>query len=176
MKLICAWCRNEIIHEPAINEEGISHGICESCREYFFSSQGPPTFDSFLDMLPVPVVVVDDNVKVVAANDMACSLMGKGCDELVGRNLGDAIECCYARLPEGCGRSVHCRSCTIRMTVLDTFRTGRSHYEVPAYHDLCFYDSVRNISFLISTEKSGDFVFLKIRQVKPEECEQGKAA
>ena len=176
MKLVCAWCGNEIPRETGIEEEGVSHGICEACRDYFFSSQGPPNFDCFLDKLAVPVIVVDDEVKIVAANNIACRQLGKRCSELNGISFGDAIECCYARLPGGCGRTVHCRSCTVRITVLDTFRTGQSHYEVPAYHDLSFYNKVRSISYLISTEKSGDYVYLKIHEVNSEECEQGKAA
>lgn len=176
MKKLCAWCRNEIIQESEAEGEGISHGICDSCRDYFFSPQGPPTFDGFLDMLSVPVIVVDESVKVVTANNKACNLLGKSCQDLKGINFGDAIECAYARLPEGCGRLVHCRSCAVRLTVLDTFKTGRSHYDVPAYHDLCFYQRERNVCYLISTEKSGDFVYLKIIEINKGEFEQVKAA
>jgi len=166
MKRICAWCSKEILPESVMEEEGVTHGICESCRDYFFSPQGPPTFSGFLDMLSVPVVVVDEEVKVVAANEKARQFLGKSAGEITGKNLGDAIECSYARLPEGCGRSVHCRSCAVRMAVLDTFLTGESHYDVPAYDDLSFYKKDRSIKFLISTEKSGDYVYLRIHEVK----------
>jgi hypothetical protein len=176
MKIVCAWCSNEIYQESGIEGEGISHGICESCREYFFSDKGPPSFVGFLDMLSVPVIVLDEEVRVVAANDKATKLLGKSYENINGVCYGDAIECSYARLPEGCGRSVHCRSCAVRLTVLDTFMTGRSHYDVPAYHDLSFYKSERNICYLISTEKSGDFVYLRIHEIKLGVCRQGKAA
>ena len=174
MKKVCAWCRKEILPESVTEEEGISHGICETCRDYFFSPQGPPTFASFLDLLSVPVIVVDEEVKVAAANEKARQLLEKSAAEIKGIRFGDAIECPYARLPEGCGRSVHCRSCAVRKTVLDTYLTGQSHYDVPAYHDLCFHKKQRSINFSISTEKSGEFVYLRILEVKVGECDRDK--
>jgi hypothetical protein len=47
---------------------------------------------------------------------------------------------------------------------------------VQAYKDVSFDGGIRNISFLISTVKSGEFVYLKIHEIKGEESEQEKAA
>jgi PAS domain-containing protein len=176
MKKVCAWCNKQLSQDVGQSDDMISHGICNDCRDYFFSPQGPPSFAKFLDMLDVPVLVVDDDVKVVAANEKARSLLGKSSDDLADMYLGEAIECPYARLPGGCGSTVHCRSCAIRLTVLDTYLTGRSNYDVQAYKDVCFDGGTRNISFLISTVKSGEFVYLKIHEIKGDEREQEKAA
>lgn len=160
---VCSWCKMEISEDPGPGDGRISHGICPECKEYFYPLNGkPPTFEMFLDRLAVPVLVVDDNVRVVAASTRACALLGKEEQEFMGKLGGDAVECAYARLPEGCGRTMHCKSCTIRLTVLDTYGTGRCHYDVPAYLDTQNTDGVCTSHFLITTAKSGEFVLLKI--------------
>jgi hypothetical protein len=168
MKTICAWCNKEISADSGQADGMISHGICLECQDYFFPPHGPRSFSEFLDLLPVPVLVVDDDVKLISTNKKARRLLAKKASKIRGLHLGDALECPYARLPGGCGKAVHCRSCTVRLTVHDTYMTGRSHYDVPAYQDICFDREVKNICFLISTEKSGEFVFLKIHEVKYE--------
>jgi PAS domain-containing protein len=172
MKQICAWCNREISADSGQSDNEISHGICEECRDYFFPRDGPPTLGEFLDMLPVPVLVVDYEVKVISANDKALKLLGKESGKIAGMYAGEAVECPYARLAEGCGTTVHCRSCAIRLNVLDTYRTGQSHYDVPAYQDVSFSRRDKDISFFISTWKTGEFVLLRIHEVKGKDCEQ----
>lgn len=173
MKYVCAWCNREISADSCGQSDNvISHGICEECRDYFFPRAGPPTLGEFLDMLPVPLLVVDYDVKVIAANDKALKLLGKEAGKIEGMYGGEAMECPYARLAEGCGTTVHCRSCAIRLNVLDTYTTGQSHYDVPAYQDVCFSKRDKNICFYISTWKTGEFVLLRIHEVKGKEYEQ----
>jgi hypothetical protein len=116
--------------------------------------------------------VVDEEIRLVAANKKASRLLGKKVAKIKGMHFGEAIECPYARLPGGCGQAVHCRSCTVRLTTQDTYITGQSHYDIPAYQDICFADEEKKICFLISTEKSGDFVFVKINEVNEKVSKQ----
>lgn len=170
MKKVCAWCGVELAPDAEGNGK-VSHGICQQCRWYFFPPGGGRTFRRFLDLLPVPVVVVDDDVRVVVANSRACSLLGKEPAEIEGGYGGEALECAYARLPEGCGKTVHCRSCTVRLTVLDTFATGQSHYDVPACMDIRTAGGDTRVAFLITTEKSGELVLLKIVAARNEQTQ-----
>jgi PAS domain-containing protein len=174
MITICAWCNKEISADSGQPDGMISHGICLECQDYFFPLKGSRSFAEFLDLLPVPVLVVDDDVRIITANKKARRLLGKKTVRIKGLRFGEAIMCPYARLPGGCGQTVHCRSCTVRLTIHDTYTTGQSHYNVPAYQDICFDSKVKNISVLISTEKSGEFVFVKIHEIKGEKCEQEK--
>ena len=167
MKNICAWCERELSADSGPPDGLVSHGICTECRDYFFPRRGgPPSFRAFLDRLSVPVLVVDDDVKVVLANGKACALLGKEPEEVEGRYGGEAVECAYARLPGGCGKTLHCKSCTIRKTVLDTHATGEGHYDVPAYQDKLTVHGGEKVRYGITTEKSGGFVFLKVVMVE----------
>lgn len=172
MKTICAWCNKEISGDDGQPDGMISHGICTECQDYFFPPGGPRSFTDFLDLLPVPVLVVDDDAKLIGANKRAAGLLGKDAARIKGKQFGEAIECPYAKLPGGCGQTMHCRSCTVRLTVHDTYTTGLGHYDVPAYQDICFAREVKTVCYLISTEKSGEFVFLNIHDVKDKKCEQ----
>ena len=78
---------------------------------------------------------------------------------------GVALECAYARLPEGCGKTVHCVTCTIRNTVTSTIQSKVLHTDVPA--KLRHEDN--EIAMYLSTEIIGSCVCVKIKMVEPDE-------
>ena len=167
MKVICAWCRQELETDHQIaGDPGseISHGICPSCKDYFLSGRRP-TLDEFLNRLAVPVLVVDAQGVILLANQHALDILGKDLNKVQGYKGGDAMECGYARLPGGCGKTEHCKACTIRNSVMETSNTGQSLLRVPAYLNRRTDDGTVRIKFLISTQKVDDMVLLRIDQV-----------
>jgi hypothetical protein len=71
----------------------------------------------------------------------------------------------YAKLPEGCGLTVHCSGCAIRNTVMDTVQTGKVHRFVPAYLNPNSDIESHRFELLISTERKGGVVFLKVEEM-----------
>jgi PAS domain-containing protein len=126
----------------------------------------------YLDGLTAPIVVVDGDGRVTTANRQARTFLRKDLPEIEGYRGGEVFECEHARLPEGCGQTVHCSGCTIRMAVMDTLRTGVSRLRAPACLDCHTGNGVQRVEFLISTEKAGDVVLLRIDEVvgEPEAC------
>ncbi len=121
----------------------------------------------YLNEIGVPVLVMDDDVRVQGFNEPARALLGHRLEGCAGRYGGDVLECAYARLPGGCGNTEHCKACTIRRTVTHTYATGDSKLNVPAYQDIVTPGGNREVRFLISTEKVGNFVLLRIDEVRP---------
>jgi len=121
--------------------------------------------NTFLDSMGVPVVVVDANVCIRAANGQARAFLQKDFSVIVNYLGGDVFECLNAKLPGGCGHTVHCSGCAIRNTVTETFRTGRSHLKVPAILNRDTPDNCRKVALLISTEKVAGVVMLRIDEV-----------
>ncbi|MBN2430525.1 MAG: hypothetical protein JXQ27_03585 [Acidobacteria bacterium] len=76
------------------------------------------------------------------------------------------IECVHAGRPGGCGEQVHCKSCTIRNTVLETFQSGESCIRVKAYPDIQMGRAVKTFSIEITTEKVGDAVLLQVDEFR----------
>lgn len=171
MKRICAWCQKDLASNLDTNpDQQITHGICEACAARILANPGERLLD-FLDRLDVPVLVVLADAKVVTANQKAQKLLGKELHQLQDFRGGEVIECRHAHLGKGCGFTVHCQSCTIRKTVQETFATGRSCINVQAYPDLEIGREVKTMSLLISTEKFGNFVLLRIDDLREKVAE-----
>jgi PAS domain-containing protein len=169
MKVICAWCRKDIRSsgEAAGPDAPVSHGICRECSDNLFFQVGVD-LRRYLDSLPAPVVAVDPNGVVTTANAKARQMLGKDSPEIDGRRGGQVFECAYARLPEGCGNTVHCSGCTIRRAVMQTWETGGSMLRAPASLIQDGPEGEQRVRLLISTQKFGSVVLLRIDEMSKE--------
>lgn len=162
MQTKCAWCKSTIIESSdENNERPVSHGICNSCAHKMFADMAE-TMNDYLNRLPMPILVIDGNDQVVAANAKALEKTDLRPVENSRLRAGDVIECVHAIQPEGCGKTIHCRACILRRTILHTHKTGLPCSKVPASNDLQFLDKVETANYLISTEKVGELVVVKI--------------
>lgn len=162
----CAWCHKDLGQRPShvhLAHE-VTHGICQSCADYFFT-QRDNSMHAFLNRLDAPVVLVDADVNVLDANDAAVSMLGRPAAELLQKRGGEVLECANAKLPQGCGHTVHCLACSIRNCVRETAETGRALSHVPAWlrrHDESAHPASSRIRLEISTERLGSAVLLRI--------------
>lgn len=167
MYRICAWCGEDLgrAGSDLDPQNVITHGLCKECAFHLFAQIGMP-LQRYLDGLGVPIVVIDGDGTVKTANERARALLQKDLSAIEGYRGGQVFECAYARLPGGCGNTIHCSGCTIRNTVTDTWQTGSSHPRVPAYLDRPTRDGVKEIRLLISTEKIEQVVLLRIDEME----------
>jgi hypothetical protein len=142
-------------------ESRVTRGICTACREHFAFQMGVP-LQTYLDSLPVPIFVVDGDAVVQAANKQGYRTLQKGPDQVLKRLSGVVFECAYARLPAGCGRTVHCSGCAIRRSIAHTYETGESLYSVPASLHCGGEGGSHDVSLSISTEMMGNVVLLRL--------------
>ncbi len=163
MKRVCAWCNQEMgsVEGSTRPDTETSHGICGPCRDNFEFQQGVP-FQRYLDSLPLPVLVVDKHVVVKAVNRTACEALGKEPLEIVQHLSGNVFECAHAKLPEGCGGTIHCSGCAIRRSVTRTFETGDPQVNVPAVLRRGGKSDPSNVAFTITTVRSGNVVLLRV--------------
>jgi len=163
MQHICAWCHADLgeIESASQSATDVSHGICSACADRIRAEMGEP-LQEFLDRLEAPILLVESGPRVLTANKRARELLGKELSEIKGHRGGEVIECMYANLPGGCGEQLHCKACTIRNTVLETFETGNSFLHVKAFPDIQVGQDIKTLSLEISTEKVADVVLLRI--------------
>jgi len=84
-----------------------------------------------IDNLPIAVVVLDADRKLILANKMAGRFVNRDDTQLIGLLCGDALGCIYHKdAPEGCGSGTACIECKLRTTVMDTFENDKSHFMV----------------------------------------------
>lgn len=173
MQRICGWCGKDLgeIKTGPDSEYLISHGICDECAFHLVAEVGMPLRE-YLDHLDAPVLVVDGDAVVKTANKAAQDLLQKDLFQIEGYLGGKVFECVHSAEPEGCGQTIHCSGCTIRITVMETLNTGKNHLRVPASLDCKTKVGVCGIHYLISTEKLGNVVLLRVDEVNPKEtCE-----
>lgn len=168
-KKLCAWCGKKLIESTEYDSEPensniITHGICNDCRKRVLAQMGLP-LKEFLDLLPAPVLLVDSDVKVKTANLHARSIIQKDIREIEGYKGGDVFECSYASQPGGCGQTIHCSGCAIRISVTDTYKTGKSLLKIPACLQKKSLGDSYDLHCFISTEKIGEFVLLRIDSI-----------
>ena len=166
MDIVCAWCKKDMGSKPSVKypERFVTHGICDECTAGLLRPI-EPTLMGYLDNLGVPVLVVGADVVVDYANKHSRELLQKEMPKIEGLRGGDVFECAHSRLPGGCGKTIHCIGCAIRNTITDTYSTGISHLRTPAYLIQGTPDDNHEVKFLISTEKAGEVVLLRIDEV-----------
>lgn len=166
MKNLCAWCNQNIFKDADENSESVrpvSHGICIACAKKMFSELSED-MNAYLNRFDIPILIVDKDENVISANEKALKKAGLKPEELKGMRCGDVIECVNATEIGRCGKTIHCQSCVIRNSVLFTHNTGKPQIRIPAFPDTQQFESVKPSCVLISTEKVGEMVFIKIEE------------
>lgn len=158
MRLVCSYCRKNLGMKPPLSDGSLTHGMCRACDEYFGAQWQGMSYGEYLERFAFPVLLVEEEVRVVAANEPAREFLGRQPREVIGLLGGEALECGHARLPEGCGKTVHCSTCTIRNTITRTQLTGEAMARVPAR----LRRSDRAVDLLVSTVREGKLVRVSI--------------
>lgn len=155
MKTLCAWC-GLVIREGSLP---VSHGICLSCRDRFFKGAGVP-LQAFIDRFDFPVLVLGSSLQPVAINKPGAEVSHRFAEIQPSETLGNIVECEHSRLPEGCGRTVHCSGCVLRKTIEGTNNTGDPVSMVPA----TISTDSSEVRLYISTLKVDGRVFVKLER------------
>lgn len=116
-----------------------------------------------IDGINHPVLLLDGNVRVLAANSKACEPLSRKQSEIKGGLLGELIGCAHVRKSGACGETFDCSSCAIRLIVAYTMVTDEECRDVPVYSDTDLTGRDNKIPFLISTKKVFDYVFLTVQ-------------
>ena len=71
-----------------------------------------------MNAIPVPILLVDDDVRILDMNVAASAAFGVSKAARLSRRGGDALQCLHSYdVPEGCGRGPACKICVIRNSV-----------------------------------------------------------
>ncbi len=71
-----------------------------------------------LDSIPLPIFLVDDDVRILDLNHAASAAFGLTKETIYLRRGGEVLHCLHSLdVPEGCGRGPACKTCVIRNSV-----------------------------------------------------------
>ena len=84
------------------------------------SSRGDTFFGTIVDAIPVPILVVDEDMEIVDCNDAASRMLDASPDSFLMMRGGEALDCINAlKSNMGCGRADACRHCVLRGAVTE---------------------------------------------------------
>jgi PAS domain-containing protein len=80
-------------------------------------------YRAMLDAMPMPVFVVDEDVRIIDRNAAAVQLVAEDPEFVLNRLCGSVLRCLHEmETDEGCGHSPPCRECVIRHAVNETLQ------------------------------------------------------
>ena len=165
MARICVRCKRQLLPQEEFRTEKIvTQGLCTQCTVRL-TKDVPTIIKELLNIIAEPVLVLDRRGIVQTANESGRRLLGKDLVDIEGISGGDVFGCVFASLPEGCGRTEHCKTCAIRNIVMDTLAHGRGYTNVPAFQNIRTPKGHRIMRFYVSTEKIDDHILLRIDDV-----------
>ena len=164
MKKVCSFCTT-VISPGVMPDEPASHGVCPDCYDRILTDHGFNA-NRFLNLLDSPVLLVDADVRVLAANSLALDLVGKTMEDIRGSLGGDVLECINASRPKGCGKTDLCPDCVFRASVTETYTTGRPVSRRAAVLLKKDGSTLVQIPFCVSTRKDGSVVLLRLQPAK----------
>jgi PAS domain-containing protein len=83
-------------------------------------------YSEILDAKPMPVLIVDDDARIILANQAARPFLGAGAEAVYRRRTGEVLHCLRASDdPAGCGGGPACKACVIRNSVVASHQGQR---------------------------------------------------
>lgn len=164
MKRVCAWCNKAMSPVKTGGEASanlLTHSICSDCSDNLDFQLGV-SLATYLDSFKMPVVALDGNGSLIGINRAAAKIYPEKTALEPGKWPEKVFECAHARLPKGCKKEVHCSGCAIRIVTNESFLSGKCTADVPAHLKHCSSESTEKAELLVSAEKKGAIVFLKI--------------
>jgi hypothetical protein len=139
--------------------------MCPACSAALISQNDGVPLQRHINSIPIPIVLVDRNNSIVATNAKADEMLGRKREATVDLPFGTVFDCIHSRLPEGCGRTIHCSGCVIRKCVTATFDTGTPQVSVPATLNVESPDQLSQAVLTVTTVKGDGVVVMRIEQV-----------
>jgi len=106
------------------------------------------------DNAPLIMLLMDENWKIRKTNAFTAQFVGTTIGNMVNMRCGAALRCVHALdNPEGCGFGPSCKECALRIAILNTIETGRSHISEEISMSFSDGEKERKANFLLSTKK-----------------------
>ena len=109
---------------------------------------------SIYENAPLIMLLMDEEWKIRKTNSFTAQFVGTTVSNMLNIRCGEALRCIHALdNPEGCGFGPSCKECALRLTILNTIETGRSHSAEEISMSFSDGEKKREANFLLSTKK-----------------------
>lgn len=158
MTHLCAWCQLPTPAPVPLDgpDTAATHGVCPACLQAFERQRGTEVL-AWIEEVSHPAVVVDQEVRIRAANQPACDLLRMDWVALLGRPLCEVLGCEAGHAPRG-GQS----RCAVHCLVDRTFLLGTGGATALATAKTCSGTEGPFCGHLITSLRAGGEVALRI--------------
>jgi hypothetical protein len=132
--------------------------LCEPCLKTLLVS-GSDGLAAFLSFVDRPAALVGRDHTVLHSNGLLGRMLEKFDHDIVGRRIGEALECRYAAEGLGCGKNEVCLHCGLRRVIELARITGE---KIARFPTTIRHRSGDNKAFTFATEKAGEAVLMMI--------------
>lgn len=146
-------------HQPIMDAEGkvtgiqiTTHDITERKNSEAELIKSKMELDAIYQNAPIVLMLVDRERRVRKMNSPAIEMSRRPLNESLGLRGGEVLNCVNSYDdPRGCGYGKECRTCVVRNSVLETFKTGRTIKAREATIPYNSGDEVLFLTVLVST-------------------------
>jgi hypothetical protein len=161
MIIVCSYCRNVIGEKEPLENKAFTHSICLACWDYHMPQMLELNLSEHLDTYESPVIMVDEEGRVIGINKAMAAFLNTTKEQSLGLLGGELLRCRYSCLPEGCGNTQHCATCSLRQTFTQSRVQKKDLLEVPASVDL----KDQRLYFVISAYNRIQFVKVVVEKL-----------
>ncbi|MCP4633664.1 MAG: response regulator [candidate division Zixibacteria bacterium] len=106
---------------------------------------------AIFDAAQVSMLLINENVELVRANNLVAQLVGKDLKDLLKRKPGNVLNCVNAaNTAGGCGHAKECSTCPLRNAIESVLRKGQEVKGVESTHHLTIYGTQQEFYFSVS--------------------------
>ena len=165
MKRQCAWCKKEMGQVTSPSKSGsqeISHGICSACEFHMRASSRTMELNEYIEDFPHPIVIIDNDRVITNANKVARVALDQDFSSVEQLPAGKVLECKNSHLPGGCGKTVHCGTCNLRILIMDTYNLDKQYVDEQIIIEQTSENALRHLKMSVSSLKIDGVVYLRI--------------
>lgn len=135
-----------------IGTVGCGRDVTEEKRKEKALKASQTELDAFFNNTPVATVIVDHKIRVLKANRAAMEATSRLEEEIIGHCSGEVLGCFHAiDDPRGCGLGPLCKTCEVRLAILESLQSGKPIHEVEATLPLTHEKERQKVNLLVST-------------------------
>ena len=164
MKILCSNCRKIVGIQEHHTDPDLGPVLCPDCGDHFIAEYGGVSLSEYLDRFEEPLVVLNEDLRVVACNRKGRSETESTGIRPFGLLNGDFMNCRNASLGEGCGQTPYCSLCGIRNSVTETLETGKGVERVPVVFHGAGENGTCTHEWTVSTRKVGRTVHVGLHR------------
>ncbi|MDR3555489.1 MAG: PAS domain S-box protein [Syntrophobacteraceae bacterium] len=107
--------------------------------------------EKIFENAPYILMLVDIDGRILKINRTCLAFSGRTEDMIPGHRPGEVINCINSFVGSGCMRNPQCASCQVRSSVMHTFETGESTYNIESHYTVRRGGEDIAVDVLIST-------------------------